>query len=366
MAIIDAQMIEDIAVGASLLGTGGGGDPYVGKLMALQAVQKYGPVNLISVDEVPDEAWIIPSAMMGAPTVMIEKIPSGREVHQAFNLLKDYLGEKIYATVPIEAGGVNSMIPIAVAAAQKLPLVDGDGMGRAFPELQMVTYHLYGVSATPMVIADEKGNTILLKTIDNFWTENLARNATVVMGGSVMIAIYPMKAKDLKKAVIRNMISFSAKIGRAIRESRTEERDPAQALLEVCGGLPLFKGKVADVSRRTTGGFVRGEARLEGIEEYRNSTMEISFQNENLIAIRDGKVVATVPDLICSVDIESAIPITTEGLRYGQRILVVGIPCDQKWRSPKGIETVGPRYFGYDLDYMPVEMRLREENDSAL
>jgi DUF917 family protein len=360
LSFIDAQMLEDIAIGAAFLGTGGGGDPYVGKLMALQAIEKYGPVELLDVDELPDDAQIVPAAMMGAPTVLVEKVPSGKEVLDAFSILKDYLGKEIYATIPIEAGGVNSMIPIAVAATNRIPLVNADGMGRAFPELQMVTYHLYGISATPMVIADEKGNTMLLNTVDNFWTENLARNATVVMGGSVMIAIYPMTGKDIKKAGIRNIVTYSAEIGKAIRLARQNDQNPVAALIEVTGGYPLFKGKIGDVMRRTTGGFVRGQAVLSGIDDYRGSKLELHFQNENLIAIRDGKIAATVPDLICTVDAETAIPITTERLRYGQRVVVVGIPCDEKWRTPKGIETVGPRYFGYDADYIPVETRVKE------
>lgn len=360
MSYIDAQMVEDIAIGAAFLGTGGGGDPYVGKLMALQAIEKHGPVKLLDVEEIPDDAQIVPAAMMGAPTVLVEKVPSGEEVFRAFNILKDYLGTEIYATIPIEAGGVNSMIPIAVAATQGLPLVNADGMGRAFPELQMVTYHLYGVSATPMVIADEKGNTMLLKTVNNFWTENLARNATVVMGGSVMIAIYPMTGKDIKKAGIRNIVTYSAEIGKAIRLARQNDQNPVAALIRVTGGYPLFKGKIGDVMRRTTGGFVRGQAHIEGIDDYRGSEMELHFQNENLIAKRDDQIIATVPDLICTVDAETAIPITTEGLRYGQRVVVVGIPCNEKWRTHKGIKTVGPRYFGYDLDYIPVEKRIKE------
>lgn len=356
MTKIDAQTIEDIALGAALLGTGGGGDPYLGKLMALQAVKEYGPVSLISSDEVPDEAVVVPTAMMGAPTVLIEKIPNGEEIIRAFNGLKSYLGKEIYATMPIEAGGVNSMIPIAVAARMGLPLVDGDGMGRAFPELQMVTFHLYGVPATPMVMADEKGNTLILETINNFWTESLARNATVVMGGSVMLSIYPMTGKILKEAVIKNIVSYSAKIGRVIREARRRGENPVRALLEATGGFELFKGKVVDVLRRTEGGFVRGEARIEGLEEYRGEVLQVRFQNENLVAIRGDQIVASVPDLICIVNLETAVPITTEGLKYGHRVFVLGLPCDEKWRTPKGLETVGPRYFGYDLDYVPVEV----------
>ena len=57
--------IEDIALGAALLGAGGGGDPYVGKLVALGAVKECGDVTLLSPDEVPDDALIVPIAMMG-------------------------------------------------------------------------------------------------------------------------------------------------------------------------------------------------------------------------------------------------------------------------------------------------------------
>lgn len=51
--------------------------------------------------------------------------------------------------MPIEAGGVNSMLPIAAAARLGLPLVDCDGMGRAFPELQMVTFTIGGLKRRP-------------------------------------------------------------------------------------------------------------------------------------------------------------------------------------------------------------------------
>ncbi|TYP54222.1 DUF917 domain-containing protein [Thermosediminibacter litoriperuensis] len=352
---IDLEAVEDIAVGAALLGTGGGGDPHVGKLMAIQSIQKNGPVKLIDVEDVPDDALVVPVAMMGAPTVLVEKVPSGREIFNAFESLQNFLGKEVFAVLPIEAGGVNSMIPIMVAAEKKVPLVDVDGMGRAFPELQMVTYHLFGISATPMVLADEKGNSLLLKTINNFWTESLARNATVVMGGSVMIAIYPMTGKQVKQAGIRNIVSYSAQIGRVIREALKRGDDPIEALLKATDGIPLFKGKISDVIRRTTGGFVRGEAYLDGIDQYKGESFTINFQNENLIALRNGKVVATVPDLICVVDAHTGLPITTEGLRYGQRVFVLGIPCDEKWRTEKGIQTVGPHYFGYDVDYIPVE-----------
>jgi len=360
MRQLNEQSIEDIALGAALLGTGGGGDPYIGKLMALQAIKKYGPIDIISIDEVPDDALIVPSAMMGAPTVLIEKIPNGSEFKRAFEVIEKFLSKgKIFATVPIEAGGVNSMVPLLVAAQMRIPIVDCDGMGRAFPELQMVTYHLEGITATPMVITDEKGNVGLLDTISNNWAENIARAMTVSMGGAVMINIYHMTGKQLKKSSIRDIMTYSERIGRTIREISQIEGSSIKKLLEVCNGYELFRGKIVDVLRETKRGFNFGTAKIDGIENCKGEKLEINFQNENLIAKKGNKILATVPDLICNVDLESMLPITTEALKYGRRIITIGIPCDTKWRTSKGIETVGPRYFGYDIDYIPVEERVK-------
>ncbi|WP_407270420.1 DUF917 domain-containing protein [Radiobacillus sp. PE A8.2] len=355
MRLLDKQEIEDIAVGAALLGTGGGGDPYIGKLMALQAIEEYGPIKLLDPEEVPDDAMIVPSAMMGAPTVMIEKVPSGEEAVTAFQSLRDYLGEEIYATMPIEAGGVNSLLPFALAARQGIPVVDCDGMGRAFPELQMVTFYLDGLEATPMVLSDEKGNGMLLNTINSVWAERLARGATIEMGGSVMLAIYPMKGKDLKRSAIRNSLSLEEKIGRSIREAKAKNYDAIDEVLKITSGFKLFQGKVKDIDRKTETGFARGTAIIEGIKDYKGQELELNFQNEHLLAKTEEKLLCVTPDLIAVLDAETGMPITTEGLRYGARCIVIGMPCDPKWRTEKAIEIAGPSYFGYDVAYTPVE-----------
>lgn len=362
MRKLNIQSLEDIALGASLLGTGGGGDPYIGKLMAIQAIKKYGEVTLIDVDDVPDDALIVPTAMMGAPSVLVEKVANGSEFKRAFEALEKYYGKKIYATMPIEAGGVNSMIPFAVAAQMGVPIIDVDGMGRAFPELQMVTFHLNGVKSTPMAITDEKGNVAVLETVSNKWSEDIARAMTVAQGGSVMISIYPMTGKQLKQCGIRKNVSFSEEIGKAIRESNKYDIPPIKQLLDKINGFEIFKGKIVDVLRETKGGFNLGTVKLEGLEEYKGQNCEVNFQNENLVAKKGDKILATTPDLICMTDLENIIPVTTDGLKYGRRILVIGLKCDEQWRSEKGIETVGPRYFGYDIDYIPIEERLKGEN----
>ena len=351
---VHAEDMEDIAIGGAVLGTGGG-DPYIGKLMAQQAIRKHGPVKLIDVEELPDDALVVPVCMMGAPTVMTEKLPQGEELMNAFRQLEHVLGRKIDAVICVEAGGVNSTIPFVVAAATGLPLIDGDGMGRAYPELQMVTFTLHGVSATPMVLCDDKGNSIVLDTVSNAWTERLARSATVEMGGSALLAFYPMSGAVAKKSVVRGTLTLCANLGLTLREARAAHEDPVAAVVDMLGAKVIFHGRVKDIERRTVGGFARGTAHFDGVEDWRGHTFKLDFQNEFLMAERDGEILVTTPELITLLEADSGNPVTADSLKYGLRLVAIAFPCNAQWRSPEGIALVGPRYFGYDIDYTPFD-----------
>ncbi|QIK62066.1 DUF917 domain-containing protein [Leucobacter viscericola] len=344
--IISVEDIDDLARGSAVLGTGGGGDPYIGGLLAKEALRRYGNVTVVSLDELPDDAVVACVSMLGAPTVMVEKLPSLDEIMRPVKELSEHYGRPITHIMCIEVGGVNSTIPVAAAAALNLPLIDGDGMGRAFPELQMVLPTLYGVSASPLSYADEKGNVGVLRTVDNAWGERIIRVAAVEMGCSIMLSGFHMTGATAKKALVKDSLSTCTNIGRTIVEARADKQDAVARVAEMLGGRVLFGGKVVDVERSTSAGFARGRAT---ITEGANS-LTVSFQNEHLIAELDGSVLATTPDLIMVLDHESGEPITTERLHYGQRVRVIAAPADERWHSPEAIEMVGPRYFGYDLE----------------
>ncbi len=353
---VSAADLEPIALGGAFLGTGGGGDPHIGKLMAQAAIGQHGPVRIVDADEIPDDGLCVPVAMMGAPTVMVEKLPRGDEAREALQQLEQFLGRKATALICVEAGGMNSTIPFAVAAATGLPLIDGDGMGRAFPELQMVSFTMHDIAATPMVIADEKGNSSVINTIDNKWTERLARAQTVEMGGAALVALYPMSGAQMKQGIIRGTLSLIKEIGETIAAERKANRNPADALIARLDGRRLFTGRVVDIERRTTGGFARGKATLKGLDTDNGRSFSVEFQNEFLIA-RDesGVALATTPDLICALDADGGLPITTEQLRFGLAVSFIGMPSDAQWRSKAGLDLVGPGYFGYDQGFVPVE-----------
>lgn len=348
--------MELISLGGAFLGTGGGGDPYVGKLMAEQAIDEAGPVSVIGVESLADDALVVPVAMMGAPTVMLEKLPRGDEAQNALETLQRVMGRNADAIFCIEAGGLNSTIPIAVAAAVGLPIVDGDGMGRAFPELQMVSMTMFDIHACPMAMSDEKGNSIVLNTVDNLSTEKFARVITVEMGGAGLIALYPMSGAEAKRAILRGSLSLIHNIGRIITGEQQANRNPADKLAAELKGVRLFEGRVTDVERRTEGGFARGQAIVEGLEGFAGKQLTLKFQNEFLVAEDEsGQALALTPDLICLLDLETGQPITTEQMAYGFRVIVFGLPCDPKWRSEHGLQLVGPGYFGYEHAYKPIE-----------
>lgn len=67
MRYLDAEAIENIATGAAFLGTGGGGDPYIGKMMALSAIEENGPVKLVSPEEIAAEDFFPTRRNDGCP-----------------------------------------------------------------------------------------------------------------------------------------------------------------------------------------------------------------------------------------------------------------------------------------------------------
>ena len=347
--MIGVADLDDIAIGGAILGTGGGGDPYIGKLMAQQAIRKFGPVRMIELDELDDDALVVPCAMMGAPTVMIEKIPQGEEIMTAFQKLERFLGKKIGAILCAEAGGLNSTIPFVIGAMTGIPVIDGDGMGRAFPELQMVTFTLHGVSATPMVMVDDKGNSILLECIDNRWTERLARTATVEMGGSVLISLYSMTGAIAKQAAVRGTLTLARRLGEILRESRATHADAVAAIQSKLDAATIFHGRVTDIARRTETGFARGEAKFTGVDEYRGH--ELSNRISERIPDRRARrpvPIVTTPDLITLLDVgHRSADHDRNASAIGLRVVAIAIPCAPQWRTRAGLALVGPHYFGY-------------------
>jgi DUF917 family protein len=350
--LLDADVLPAQARGCAVLGAGGGGSPRVGLLAALQAVEDHGPVELVDLDDLPDDGLVMPCGMVGAPTVTLEKLSNGWEGVWLRERIEQLTGQQVVAMMCTEIGGANGCEPVAWAARMGLPLADADGMGRAFPEMPQVSMHVAGIRPDPCVLTDERGNVCVLYPTDGLWLERLCRASAVAFGGRAVTSEYLMTPSQARKATVRGSVSLAIEIGKLLGDAG---ENPVGRLLDKVRGVRLIEGKIIDVDRRTTGGFVRGSVVIEGLGADADRLLRIELQNENLVALEEGEVLAAVPDIITVLDTQTADAITTELLRYGQRVTVVAFPCDPIWRTNGGLSIAGPRAFGYEFDYRPVE-----------
>ena len=352
MIKIGQQELEWLTLGCAVFGAGGGGDPLMGSLMAGQAIRTHGEASLIELDELDDDDVIVPAAMVGAPTVMVEKFCSGDEGERLQESIEFQLGRRVAAYCLAELGGINGVLPFMWAARCGLPVVNCDLMGRAFPELQMTSAALAGIPISPCVVTDERGNLVSFTTIDANWAETLVRNVVSSLGGEASVSLYAMTVAQAREATVPRTVTRAMEVGRLLLEATD---DPVGALCDEVDGYRLIEGKIVDVDRQTTEGFAKGSTTIEGVGADAGRVLRMEFQNENAVVLEGGDALATVPDIITAVDVHTARPIVTEQLRYGQRISLIALPCDPIWRTDKALAVVGPRAFSYELDYVPLE-----------
>lgn len=353
-------MLADLARGAAFLGSGGGGDPYYSLLLAEAAIKRCDAFELLPLSEISDSALVAPCGWIGAPTVSVEKLPNGREAVAGLRRLETIMGRKIDAVLPIEIGGGNGLAPLIAAAELGVPVLDCDGMGRAFPESQMTIFNIRNLSACPSVLTASCGSLAVIETDDNLTHERIARSLSVALGGIAHLVEYPLTGAQAKANAIPGSVSAAFSAGAAIRNAHANSEDLFEALTQALrdtGLYPysftLFDGKIVDLERETRGGFSIGKVIIDGFGG--QDRMEIEFQNENLIARRNGNVCAMTPDLITVMDRETADTITTEKLKYGQRVKVIGAAAPAMLREENALEFVGPVAFGLGLNYTPIE-----------
>ena len=345
--------LECLATGAGVMGTGGGTHPYV-ELLNIQKLYRAGRrVRLVDAAALADDAQIAVVGFMGTPLVTKERLPDPEHAIRPVKMMEDYTGRRFDAAMTIEIGSENAMLPLLVGALMDIPMVDADTMGRAFPEAQMASFAIRGLSLTPFAMADIRNNRLIIsRAVDQVWTERIGRTACTELGSIAATCSAPRSGREVKDHALLGTVSKAIRLGRAVHAARKAHANPIRAVLDVERGVHLFKGKVADVARRTTEGFVRGEATIDGLDEFAGARFAVDFQNEFTIGRVDGEVRVTVPDLICILDAVSGEAIGTETIRYGQRVAVLSLPAAPVLTSAEGLACVGPRAFGYDMDYV--------------
>ncbi|WP_313615118.1 DUF917 domain-containing protein [Agrobacterium sp.] len=359
---LTVEDLDALEIGAGILGTGGGGNPYQGKLLVLEAMKAGYEMKILATDAIEPDALCMSLGGIGAPVVGVERIREGREGLRCLRAMEELIRTPIDAIVCEEIGGANSMNPLVTAALGGLPILDCDGMGRAFPEMQMTTFSIYGHSSTPSVMCDLHGNAVIFShAVSEVWHERMARACVVAQGGGAMLATAPMQAHYVHQYGIPKSYTKAIAIGEAVIKARKAQEDPIAAVCELEGGRRIFNGKITDLKRHLRGGFAVGDLELAGFDDFNGQTAGVAIQNEFLIFRRNGEVEVCVPDLIVLLDVDTGYPITTEMLRYGQRVAVIAIPCHDLLRSARALEVVGPSAFGYpDIAYSPLPAPMRQ------
>ncbi len=349
---ITIDQLEQLALGAAVLGSGGGGDPHCFKLITQYQLEKHGPIEIISLDQIKPDDLVVPIACVGAPLVLLEKILSEHEFVKIFDNINSFKNKKPTVLMPAEIGGANAFTPLIAAGMLGLPVLDADLVGRAFPQLQMTSTHLNNIPAAPVVVVDSLGNSVTIESGDNFVVESITRNVTIAMGSSVVAALYMMDDKQVSKNVIPGSISQALSIGALILEARKQKVDPIQMLLDHMQGVLLATGTITDINQEIKNGFLQGCVTV--VHEMQEQECIVQYQNENLIVTINGVICATTPDIIILLEQHTGAPITSELLSYGIQVSIVAFPAPEIWKTPQGLCLVGPRSFGYNVDYKPL------------
>lgn len=342
--------VPALSKAAMLLGTGGGGGTGTELVEPIlrRALRESGPVQVVRPGELPPGSLAVPVGFVGSGTVMHEKPYEGGEIARAIQGVERHSGVAVQAVTGVAMTGIMAVVPVIAAAQLGLPLVDADGTGRGVTKLSQTTLTLAGIDLTPAVFTADKGSNLLVDGVDSADAESVIRLSMPAMGGWAGMAWRPLSMTEIDEGMLVGSYSRAVEMGRLL-----EDRD-REGLAGGYGARTLFEGKVVEVPRRHFGQSTTGTVVVEHAEQS-DRALRIEMQNEYLVALEDGRIKACVPDLICVLEQETGRCLTAERVRYGLWVEVLAIPCDAKWRSAAGLDLLGPRAFGYDMDYVPLE-----------
>ena len=356
------DQIKPLLEGFAILGTGGGGSPEWGRVILENDIDKNRSVVLVKPEEVPDDAVVASGGIMGSVKVLEKVNPQQLiagwekrfELAEAFKLQEETIGKKIDYIVAFEMGGLNTPVMLSLGARLGIPVIDGDGLGRAAPETNMISFIGYDVSLTPMPLVDAEGNAVVVRYgAENTFADMLGRWMVTRGGGMGANSHYPMTGKKLKESVIPNTISGALALGEEVYKARADERDPIAVIANFLGGKHIHTGVIQSMNEEEWEGFYFITAELSG-------GARLVIKNEYMTLYLDGKPVTIFPDFILGLDPKTGRGLMSAELNLGDEIALVVCPCHDRLRgalkSPAGQQAFSPKRFGQpDLVYKPLE-----------
>lgn len=367
--------IDDFVLGCTFYGTGGGGSPDLGLALLHEDLTKLGEIRITDPADIRDDAWVCTPFLMGsiAPKTQetLDRMASvgltkrtamaDRILMLSVLELQSYAHVDVEAVVPVELGGGNTPAPVDVAMSLGKKVVNGDYAGRAIPEISQITTYLADIPSHPTTYVDEWGNVSIVKTAVNYYlAEALGKWISVAAFGLVGGAGLLMKGREMKKVVIPNTISECFLAGQTLRKAAAAKQDPADAVAKAIKGWVLFRGRVIKKEWQDKEGYLWGTNTIEGQDEFKGHTFKIFYKNENHVTWLDEKPYVTSPDIIEVITRDTGKPITNTNIKEGDNVSVLGLRGRDPFKTPKGLGVLGPKHFGYDITYVPIEQIMKE------
>ena len=373
MRTLSREDLENYVIGSMILGCGGGGGAGGGLRTIEYAFKKGLKFQLADISELPKNKRLCTISGVGGGVLKedrervapyAQKVPRTEDsdyqrLIKVDKEMSNYIGEEIYSYLPSETGPGNGVMPLNMNAMLGKPCVDGDTCGRAKPETGICLTHVVGIPVAPVVIVTPFNETVILKSVvDDYRAEDITRHVAVASGGSATAARCPARVEEYEKGIVPGQVTRCIKIGAAIRKAREKGGDPVETFQKVAEAHKIFEGTVRSFTMEGRGGFNWGNWQIEGSGEFKGKKLRVWYKNENLVSWLDDKPYATCPDLICIVDSKTCEGFSNfgqSGTHNGKNVTVFGISANERWRTPKGIEVFGPKHFGFDIEYTPLE-----------
>jgi len=369
---------ENLVTGATFFGTGGGGALEEGLRLLKREAAVGNIIECVSPELIPDDEWTVCLSFMGnrAPLTNEQKLKMDKlnlknwqyenNLVEAAKLLADYSNVKIGAVVVPELGGANTPGPLAAGVNLGVKVIDGDYAGRAVPEIAQMTPCLFGKSIAPFASVDKWGNkTIIYETINSGLGERIGKMLAMAAFGNTGLAMLLIKAKEMKKFIIAGTLTESYELGKIINGSNESDKDVLESILDYTKGSILFKGEVKEKQWAVEDGYYVGYHLFKGVNDFEGHEYKVWFKNENHVSWYDGKEDVTSPDLICQVETNTGTPITNHDLKEGQKVTLIGLKARSIHRENNIVDLFSPKYFGFDIDYVPIEERLIQNKRQA-
>jgi DUF917 family protein len=366
------QDCRDFLTGLKIMGTGGGGSPSSGMEMLSAALAEDLTLTWIDAADLADD--VFSCTTFGSGSISEDNPNSLEEIDQlgeklgvknkyghrapeaAVRELAQFTGTEIGAIVPVELGASNTPAPLVTAARMGIPLIDGDYSGRSVPEDMQASYFLKGIKPYPAAIVDWWGNIIILKeAASSEMVERIGKMLGVASYGTVFFASTLLSAKDTRETVVPGTLTLSYELGKAVRRAREAGESPIAKIIQRLDGWEFFGGRVTGKDWEDKDGVMVGINHIKGSGIYAEQTMDVWFLNENHVTWLDGKPYVFSPDLIMMVDPETGEAYTNTEIKAGDPVAVLGCKAFPAFRSAKAIDFSGPRYWGFDFDYTPIE-----------